>query len=157
ELHCPRSVRGASIQFAVNEVCAAPEEQTDRRGDDQRVTQIRPGKFVSARVVKTERKNANHSAVAGHAAFPHPQDRERLTQHFRFIKEDVTNSPAEQHAKERSPGNEIADSLRLQVAVAALGEQANDEVGGNKREDVSKRSEERRVGKECRGRVLQEQ
>src|SRR6267154_6213156 len=61
ELHCPRNVRGLSVEFAVDEIRAAPEEQTDRRGDNQRVTQIRPGKFVSARVIKTERKNANHS------------------------------------------------------------------------------------------------
>ena len=120
ELHCPRNVRGASVEFAVNEVRAAPEKQTDRRSDHECVPQICPGKFVPARVIKSERKNANHSAVTGHAAFPYPQDRERLAQHFRFIKEDVADSSAEQHTEERRPSNEIADPLRWQVAVAAL-------------------------------------
>src|SRR5439155_14126933 len=71
-------------------------------------------------------------------AFPHPQDRERLTQHFRFIEKDVADSAAQQHAKKRRPGNEIADLLRWQVAVAALREQANDEIGGKKREHIGK-------------------
>jgi hypothetical protein len=35
ELHCPRNVRGASVEFAVNEVRAAPEKQTDRRSDHE--------------------------------------------------------------------------------------------------------------------------
>ena len=60
-------------------------------GEQQCVAQICPGKFVPARVIKSERKNANHSAVTGHAAFPYPQDRERLAKHFRFIKEDVAD------------------------------------------------------------------
>src|SRR5438477_12918080 len=95
-MHCPRNVGGASVEFAVNEVRAAPEKQTDRGSDHQRVPQICPGKFVSARVIKSECKNANHSAVTSHAAFPYPQDRERLAQHFRFIKEYVANWSAEQ-------------------------------------------------------------
>src|SRR2546421_11642164 len=74
ELHCPRNVRGPPVEFAVDEVRAAPEEQTDRRSNHKCVPQICPGKFVSARVIKSERKNANHSAVTGHAAFPYPQD-----------------------------------------------------------------------------------
>src|SRR5256885_7433720 len=51
----------SSVEFAVNEVRAAPEKQTDRRSDHECVAQICPGKFVSARVIKSERKNANHS------------------------------------------------------------------------------------------------
>src|SRR4029077_14558603 len=96
-------VRGASVEFAVNEVRAAPEKQTDRRSDNECVAQICPGKFVPARVIKSERKNANHSAVTSHAAFPYPQDRERLAQHFRSHKKKVADSSAQQNTPNAPP------------------------------------------------------
>src|SRR5207248_6131054 len=58
--------------------------------------------------------------------------------HFRFVKKNVADSAAQQHAKKRRPGYEIADVFRWQVAVTALREQAHDEIGGKKRQHIGK-------------------
>ena len=74
--------------------------------------------------------------MTGHAAFPNPKDRKRIAQHFRSVKKDVADSTANQHPKERSPGYEIADPLRWQIAITTFREPAHDEIGGNKRQNV---------------------
>src|SRR5438445_548567 len=45
ELHRPRSIGRPSIEFAVDEICAPAEEQSERCGHDQRIAQICPRKL----------------------------------------------------------------------------------------------------------------
>src|SRR5438552_4913922 len=51
ELHCPRNICDAPIKFAVDEIGAATEEQTDRRGNDQIIAEISPRDFVTVSVI----------------------------------------------------------------------------------------------------------
>ena len=42
KLHCPGNIRDAPIKLAVDEISAASEEQTNRRGDDEIITEVSP-------------------------------------------------------------------------------------------------------------------
>ena len=55
KLHRPGDAGDPSIKLAIDEIRAAPEEQTDRRGHDQVVAQVRPGEMMTARIVKCEK------------------------------------------------------------------------------------------------------
>src|SRR5262249_59420882 len=94
ELHCPGNIRDAPIKLAIDEISAAPEEQPNRSGHNQIVAQVCPRDFVPVRIVKRERQKPDHSSVARHTAFPDAQDRQRLTQHFWFVEENVAEAPA---------------------------------------------------------------
>src|SRR6185369_8310957 len=54
ELHCPGNICDAPVKFAVDEIGAAAKEQTERRGYDQIVAQVRPRDFVPTGKVKSE-------------------------------------------------------------------------------------------------------
>src|SRR5437870_1224970 len=62
KLHRPWNIRDASIQFAVDEVRAAPKEQANRRSNNQIIAQVRPRDFVPACVVKSESQQTKHTA-----------------------------------------------------------------------------------------------
>ena len=74
ELHRPRNICDAAIKFAVDEIGAAAEEQTDRRRNDQIIAEISPRDFVTVGVIQGEQQQPKHPAVARHAAFPDAQD-----------------------------------------------------------------------------------
>ena len=87
---------------------------------------IRPGQLVSARVDEREHDETEHAAVARHPAFPDSQNRERIAQHLRPVKEDVAEPAAEHHAEERGPGDEIAQRGLGQIGIAAFREHAQE-------------------------------
>ena len=76
--------------------------------DDKIVAEIRPGKFVPSRIKKREKKQTDDPAMARHPAFPNFENRKRLAQHFRLIKQDVSESASNHHAEKRSPGDKVA-------------------------------------------------
>src|SRR5262249_56094394 len=93
ELYCPRNICDPPVKLAINEIRAAPEEQSEWRGHNQIVAQIHPRDFVAARVVKREQQQGQHTAVARHAAFPNAQDRQRLPHHFPLLEKKQTQGP----------------------------------------------------------------
>src|SRR5437867_9070083 len=137
KLHRPRNTRDTPIELAVDEIGAAPEEQTDRRSNDQIVAEVRPRDFVPVRVVKGEQQQAKHPAVAGHAALPDAQDRQRLAQHFWFIEENVAEASANDHAKERAAGDKVADSLWRKIGIPAFGQPKENEIAGDESQHIS--------------------
>ena len=76
--------------------------------------------------------------MARHATFPDAQDRERLAQHFGLVKENVAEAPANDHAKERAAGDEVADSLRRKIGIPAFGKPKENEIAGDECEHISK-------------------
>ena len=122
KLHGPANIRDASIQFAIDEIRAASKEQPDRRSNNEIVAEVSPRNFVPVRVVKSERQQAKHPAVARHAAFPDAQDRQRLAQHFWFVEENVADPSANDHAEQRAAGDKVAHSLRGKIRVPMFGE-----------------------------------
>src|SRR5207244_13305774 len=120
ELHRQGDLRHSPIKFAVNEIGATPEEQTDRRRDNQIVAQVCPRDFVPVRVIQSEKQYADHSAVAGHSAFPNTEDRQWLMKHFGFVEENVAETPADNHTKQSAASDEVAYSLRRQISKAAF-------------------------------------
>src|SRR4029077_17259303 len=121
----------------INEVCASSEEQSERRGYDEVVTEIQPGNFVTARVVKREKQQSEHAAVTRHAAFPNAQDRQRLAQHFRLVEENVTETPANDHAEQRAAGDKITYALRRQIGISALGQPKEKKIARYKCRHIS--------------------
>ncbi len=93
---------------------------------------------MTARVVKREQQYPKHPAVTRHPAFPDAQDRQRLTQHFRFVEENVPEPTANDHAEERATGDEVAYALWRQIGVSALGQPDEKKIAGHKRQHVSK-------------------
>src|SRR5215469_8450459 len=89
------------------------------------------------RVIKSESQQAEHPAVAGHSALPDAQDRQWLAQHFRLVKENVTEPAANDHAKERAAGDKVADPLRRQIGVPSFGQPKENEIAGDEREHIS--------------------
>src|SRR6266571_1189732 len=87
---------------------AAAKEQSERRGHTKIVAQVPPRNFVTTRVIKCESQQPDHSAVTRHSTLPNTQDRQRLAQHLRFVEKNVTEPPADDHAKERATSDEIA-------------------------------------------------
>src|SRR6266849_9020514 len=112
ELHRTRKICSASIKFAVNKIGAPAKEQSERRSHTKIVAQIPPRNFVTARVIKRESQQPDHSAVARNSTLPDTQDRQRLTQHLRFVEKNVTEPPADDHAKERAASDEVANFHR---------------------------------------------
>ena len=94
----------------------------------QIVAEICPRDFVPVRVVQSEKQQTKHSAVAGHSAFPNAKDRQRLAQHFGFVEENVAETPADDHAKQRAASDEVADSLRGQIGVSAFGQPKEEQI-----------------------------
>src|SRR6266403_3004459 len=70
KLHCPGNIRYPPIEFAVDKIGAAPKEQSNRRCDDEIVAEVHPRDFMSMGVVQREKQQAEHAAMARHAAFP---------------------------------------------------------------------------------------
>ena len=60
-----------------------------------------------------------------------------MEKHFRPVKEDVTNAPAEHDAEERGPGDEVADLLDAKLRVTLFGESAKEKKPAGEGEDVS--------------------
>jgi hypothetical protein len=54
KLHCPGNIRDAPIKLAIDEVGAAPKEQTNRRSNDKVVAEIHPRDLVPVRVIEGE-------------------------------------------------------------------------------------------------------
>src|SRR5205085_3338250 len=117
KLHRPRYVRRPTIKLAIDEIGATPEKQTDWRGHNQIVAEIHPRDFLAPGIINREREQAEHSTVTRHSAFPHPKDRYRRAQHFRLIKQNVTEPATEDHAKERGTGDEVANFCHRQIGV----------------------------------------
>ena len=92
---------------------------------------------MPVREIQSEKQYANHSAVARHSAFPNTEDRQRLAQHFGLVEENVAETPADDHAKQRAASDEVAHSLRRQISKAALSKPQKKEIAGNKSEHVS--------------------
>ena len=74
EKHRPRDVSGAAVELAVDEVRAASEEESDRSHDDEIIAEIGPRNLVPPGVVKGERDQPEHAAMARHSAFPNPKN-----------------------------------------------------------------------------------
>src|SRR4030095_7873698 len=121
KLHRPRNIRDPPVQLAIDEVSASSEEQSERRRYDEIVAEVQPRDFVPPRVVSLKQQQSQHPAVTRHPAFPNAQDRQRLAQHFRLVEENVAETPANDHAKQRATGDEIAYALRRQIGITALG------------------------------------
>ena len=51
--------------------------------------------------------------MEAHAAFPYPQDRHRVSQHFWAIKQDIANAATKQHAQGRIK-QEVVDIFLIQ-------------------------------------------
>src|SRR5204862_268036 len=114
-----------------------PEEQPDRRGHNKIIAKVRPRDLVPVRVIKSESQQAEHPAVAGHPAFPDAQDRQRLTQHFCLVEENVAEAPAYDYAKERAAGDKVANSLWRKVGVAAVGQPKENKIAADECEHIS--------------------
>ena len=56
ELHCPRYRRGATVKFAIDEIRAATEKQTDRRDDSDVIRQAQPWDVLPPPVKKRDRE-----------------------------------------------------------------------------------------------------
>src|SRR5438132_12983987 len=54
KLHCPGNIRDPPIKLAIDEVRAAPKEQTNRRSNDKVVAEIRPRDLMPVRVIEGE-------------------------------------------------------------------------------------------------------
>ena len=72
-----------------------------------------------------------------HPAFPNAQDRQRLAQHFRLVEENVAETSANDHAEQRAAGDEIADALRRQIRISALGQPEEKKIARYKRKHIS--------------------
>src|SRR6266487_2320831 len=101
KLHCPRNGCDTPIKLSVDEIRAAAQEQTNRRGHGEIVGQIQPRNFMSMRIVKSEEQQPDHAAVARHSAFPDAQDRQRLAQHFGSIEKNVTEPSTDDDPEKR--------------------------------------------------------
>src|SRR5205807_7889521 len=66
----------------------------------------------------------------------------------------VTEPPTDDDAEKRGAGNKISHSLHWQIGISAFRQPEEKDKAGDKCQDISQavRSEERRVGKECRSR-----
>src|SRR4029450_5188377 len=102
KLHCPGNICNAPVKFAVDEIGAAAKEQTKRRGYDKIVAQVQPRDFGPMGIVKSEKQHPDHPAMARHSAFPYPQDRQRLAQHFRFVEENVPEAATNDDTEKRA-------------------------------------------------------
>src|SRR5262249_42422248 len=105
ELYCPRNICDPPVKLAIDEIRAAPEEQSEWRGYNQIAAEIHPGVFVATRVEKREQQQPQHPAVARHAPSPNAQDRQRLAQHSRLVKKNVPGAPADDHPEKRAAGD----------------------------------------------------
>ena len=74
--------------------------------------------------------------MAGHPAFPDAQDRPRLAQHFRLVKENVTQPTADDHTKQRAAGDKVAQSLRRQIGIPSSGQPKKNEIAGDECEHI---------------------
>ena len=91
---------------------------------------------MSARVIKREKKQADDAAVTRHPAFPNFQDRKRLAQHFRPIKQDVSESSSNHHAEKRSPRNKVRHALGREFHVVAARQTPQKREGAKEREHI---------------------
>src|SRR6266478_5592976 len=88
-------------------------------------------------VIKTKNQDSEHTAVTGHAALPHAQDRQWFAQHLRFVEKDVTEPSAEQHSEDGVAENEVGYLVRGKIGITAFSEMAVHPIGTAKREDIS--------------------
>lgn len=131
------ALRGAAIELAVDEIGEPPEEEADGGDHAKIVADAGPRKVVAPGKPPGEDQEAEDAAVAGHAAFPYPQEHEWIVEPLVPVVKDHAAQPApEQDAEERGPGDEIAHFFRRQFGVAALREPVINEVAGQKGEDV---------------------
>ena len=136
ELHRPRHRRSPAVEFAIDEVRAAPEKQTDRRDDCDVIRQAQPRNVLPPPVKKDGEGEPDHSAVTRHPAVPDAKDKKRIDQQLsRAIEEHVTKPAADDHAQRRSE-NEVANFFRGQSAVAALRQPAQKEKAAEKSEQI---------------------
>src|SRR4029077_20780024 len=66
-----------------------------------------------------------------------PHHRERITQHFRMIKQDVTEPAAQHDPEERPPGDEVAHLFNAKLGIAALRKNAQQPKTAGECQDVS--------------------
>ena len=138
ELHRPRHGRSPAIEFAVDEIRAAPEKQTDRRDDRDVIRQTQPWNVLPPPIKKNGEGEADHPAVTRHPAVPDAKDKKRIDQKLpRAIEERITKPAADDHA-DRCGKNEVANFFRGQSAVAALRQPAQKEKAAEKSEQIGK-------------------
>src|SRR5262249_17727820 len=106
ELYCPRNICDPPVKLAIDEIRAASEEQSEWRGYTEMAAKIHQGDLGAAREEKREQQQAQHTAVARHAAFPNAKNRQRLAQHFRLEKKNVAEAPADDHPEKGAAGDE---------------------------------------------------
>src|SRR4029453_18200809 len=137
KLHCPGNICNAPVEFAVDEIGAPAKEQTKRRGYDKVVAQVHPRDFVPMGIVKSEKQHPDHPAMARHAAFPYPQDRQRLAQHFRFVEENVPEAATNDHTEKGAAGDKVTNLLHRQIRITGFCQDAQKNVAANKRQHIS--------------------
>ena len=127
KLDRPRhAVRHPAVELAVDEIRHPPEEQPDRPDHTQAVGQTSPRDLVLFRVNPGEDRQSENPAMAGHPAFPHAQNQQRIMRQpippgFRdLIEKDVPQPPAQKHAEQRAGRDEVADFFRFHHPQAAL-------------------------------------
>ena len=99
ELHRPRHRRGPTVKFAIDEVRAATEKQTNRRNHSDIIRQAQPRKVVPPPVKKHGEGEPDHSAVARHSPVPDAKDEKRIYQQLsRTIEDHVTKPATHDHA-----------------------------------------------------------
>src|SRR5437016_6856027 len=124
ELHRPWNICHAPVKLAIDEIRAAAKEQTKRRGYDKIVAQVQPRDFVPMGIVKSEKQHPDHPAMARHSAFPYPQDRQRLAQHFRFVEKDVAEPATNDDTEKRAAGDKVSNLFHRQIRITGFRQDA---------------------------------
>ena len=96
-----------------------------------------PRDFVPMGKVKSEKQHPDHPAMARHSAFPYPQDRQRLAQHFRFVEENVTEPTTNDHTEKRAARDKVSNLFHRQIRITGFRQDAQKDVAANERQHVS--------------------
>ena len=76
--------------------------------------------------------------MTGHASFPDAEKEQRVLQKaIEIIKQHVSQSSANDDAEERSPGDEVRDLIRSEIAVTAPRQVAVEQRSKKKSKNVS--------------------
>ena len=139
--HPARLARGPAVEFAVDEIRQPDEQQPERRDDHQAVADARPRQLFPPRPVEREQQHTDDPAVARHPAFPHLQRPPPRIVRVIFppaVKDQPAQPPADHHAEDRRPGDEIVDLRLRQIRVTAPRQPAVKPRADEEREHIRK-------------------
>src|SRR5690606_27579933 len=136
EDHGPAHLADLAPEFAVDEVGDASEEQAGGGGADDEIAEVQQGLAVAAGEPGEGEGDADEAAVAGHAAVPDAQERERLgEQQAGRVEQEVAEPSADEHADDERD-HEVADLVNGQPGESAARAGAQQQVGGDKTGEV---------------------